>query len=81
MVNRSVTTSLYDSEMSPVEAAKIFREKADTYLEMTRRVRDERERRVLHELFEENEAKADLLERMILTQEGFSEFHALQLMN
>jgi hypothetical protein len=34
------------------------------YLEMTRCVRDERRLRILHELSEENEAKAELLERV-----------------
>lgn len=62
--------------MSANDAAKLFREKADTFLEMTTYVRDEQKRRVLGELVEENEAKADLLERMMLTQESFSNFHA-----
>lgn len=75
-VNHSVTTSFYDSRMSANDAAKLFREKADSYLEMTRYVRDEQKRRVLDELVEENEAKADLLERVMLTQESFSNFHA-----
>jgi hypothetical protein len=38
--------------MSPLDAAKIFREKADAYLDMTRFAKDERERRLLQELFE-----------------------------
>ena len=77
----SVTEPFYDNRMSPTEAAKIFRQKADTYLEMTRLARDERKRRILHELFEENEAKAELLERMMLTQEGFYDFRAAHRMN
>jgi hypothetical protein len=67
--------------MSPNEAAKIFREKAATYLEMTGHVRDERRRRILHELFEENEAKAELLERMVLSEEGFDTFRVGRRMN
>jgi hypothetical protein len=51
--------------MSPLDVAKLFREKADVYLDMTAHVSDERHRRILHELFEENEARADLLERMV----------------
>ena len=60
--------------MSPLEAAKLFRQKADTYLDMTGYVRDERGRRILHELFEEAEAKAELLERMVQSHEGFGSF-------
>jgi len=51
--------------MSPLDAAKIFREKADAYLDMTRFANDERQRRLFHELFEENEARAEFLERMM----------------
>jgi hypothetical protein len=51
--------------MSLLRAAQLFREKADMYLDMTGFVRDERRRRVLHEMFEESEAKAEMLERMI----------------
>ena len=69
-----VTMPFYHSQMSPNDAAKIYREKADAYLEMTRCVRDERRLRVLHELFEENEAKAEFLERMMLSHEGFDAF-------
>ncbi len=53
-------------------AAQVFREKADMYLDMTGYVRDERQRRILHELFEENEAKAEILERMIHSHEDFA---------
>jgi hypothetical protein len=60
-----VTQPLYFHQMSPFDAAKLFREKADVYLDMTAHVSDERHRRVLHELFEENDARADLLERMV----------------
>jgi hypothetical protein len=67
--------------MSPNEAAKLFREKADMYLEMTGRVRDDQRRRVLHELFEENEARAEFLERMIHSQEGFVAFCSRRRMN
>jgi hypothetical protein len=67
--------------MSPNDAAKIYREKADAYLEMTRCVRDERRLRVLHELFEENEAKAEFLERMMLSHEGFDAFRIRRRMN
>ncbi len=48
--------------MSPLDAAKLFRENADAYLAMTGFAMDERQRRLLHELFEENEARAELLE-------------------
>jgi hypothetical protein len=67
--------------MSPREAAKIFREKADVYLEMTGCVHDERRRQILHELFEENEAKAEFLERMTLSEEGFDPFRVGHRMN
>jgi hypothetical protein len=60
--------------MSPLDAAKLFRQKAEMYLDMTGHVRDERRRRILHELFEENEAKAELLERMVDSHEGFAAF-------
>jgi hypothetical protein len=76
-----VTMSFYRSQMSPNEAAKIYRDKADAYLEMTGYVRDERRRRILHELFEENEAKAELLERMMLSHEGFGAFRIRRRMN
>jgi hypothetical protein len=52
--------------MSPSDAAKRFRETADTYLDMIRYVSDERKRRILQDLFEENEAKAELLERVLI---------------
>jgi hypothetical protein len=71
----------YRGQMSPNDAAKIFREKADAYLEMTRYARDERRLRILHELFEENEAKAELLERMLLSEEGFAAFRVGRRMN
>ena len=67
--------------MSPAEAAKIFRKKADTYRHMAGCVRDEGRRRILHELFEENEAKAELLERVMHTQEGFANFRGGRRMN
>ena len=67
--------------MSPNDAAKIYREKAGAYLEMIRYVRDERRLRILHELFEENEAKAELLERMLLSHEGFDVFRIRRRMN
>jgi hypothetical protein len=51
--------------MSPLDAAKIFREKADAYLDMTKFANDERQRRLLHERFEENDARAEFLERMM----------------
>jgi hypothetical protein len=54
-----VTQPLYFHQMFPLDAAKLFREKADVYLDMTAHVSDERHRRVLHELFEEYEARAD----------------------
>jgi hypothetical protein len=57
--------------MSPWDAAQLFREKADMYLEMTGCVRDERRLRILYELFEENEAKAELLERVLSSQSAF----------
>jgi hypothetical protein len=41
---------------------KAFRETADIYLDMIGYVRDERSRRILHELFEEHEAKAEIQE-------------------
>jgi hypothetical protein len=67
--------------MSPHEAARVFREKADQYLEMIGCVRDERRLRILHELFEENEAKAEFLERMMLSHEGFDAFCTRRRMN
>jgi hypothetical protein len=76
-----VTTPLYNNHMSPAEAAEIFRRKADTYRDMAGSVRDERRRRILHELFEENEAKAELLERVMHTQEGFATFRGGRRMN
>jgi hypothetical protein len=60
--------------MSPLDAAKIFREKADAYLDMTRFANDERQRSLLHELFEENEARAEFLEGMTQSHEGFEAF-------
>jgi hypothetical protein len=41
---------------------KVFREKADVYLDMIGYVRDERSRRILHELFEEWDEKAKIYE-------------------
>jgi hypothetical protein len=41
---------------------KAFREKADVYLDMIGYIRDERSRRILHELFEEWDAKAKIHE-------------------
>jgi hypothetical protein len=76
-----VTMPFYRSQMSPNEAAKVYREKADAYLEMTGYVRDERRRRILHELSEETEAKAELLERMMLSHEGFGAFRIRCRMN
>ena len=76
-----LTMPFYRGQMSPNDAAKIFREKADAYLEMTRYARDERRLRILHELFEENEAKAELLERMLLSEEGFAAFRVGRRMN
>jgi hypothetical protein len=43
-------------------AANLFRKKADTYLAMISYAGDERQRRILHKLFEENEKKADAFE-------------------
>jgi hypothetical protein len=48
--------------MGTYDARNCFREKADIYLEMIQYARDERQRRILHELFEENEAKAHTFE-------------------
>jgi hypothetical protein len=48
---------------------------------MTGYVRDERRRRILHELSEETEAKAELLERMMLSHEGFGAFRIRRRMN
>jgi hypothetical protein len=48
---------------------------------MTARVNDGRRRRVLHELFEENEARADLLERMVHSDAGFEAFRIRGRMN
>jgi hypothetical protein len=56
--------------MSLFRAAQLFREKADMYLDMTGFVRDESRRRILHEMFEECEAKAEMLERMMELHEG-----------
>jgi hypothetical protein len=50
--------------MTVQDAAQFFREKADMYFDMIAYVRDERRRRILHDLFEENEARAEFLERM-----------------
>jgi hypothetical protein len=44
-------------------ATKIFRRKADMYLEMIGHVRDERKRRIVHQLFEKYETMADALEK------------------
>jgi hypothetical protein len=41
---------------------KTLRETADIYLDMIGYVRDERSRQILHELFEEHEAKAEIQE-------------------
>ena len=67
--------------MSPLDAAKIFREKADAYLDMTRFANDERQRRLLHDLFEENEARAEFLERTMQSHEGFEAFRIARRMN
>ena len=67
--------------MSPLDSAKLFREKADAYLGMTGLVRDERQRRILHELFEENETRAEFLERMIHSQDGFEAFRVARQMS
>jgi hypothetical protein len=67
--------------MSPQDAAKIFRQRADIYLEMIGHVRDEQRRRILHELFEENEARAEFLERMMHSHEGFDAFRVRRRMN
>jgi hypothetical protein len=56
--------------MDPREAARSFRQKADIYLKMTAYARDERERRILHELFEKNEAQAELLEGDVFLLRG-----------
>jgi hypothetical protein len=63
--------------MSPSDAAKRFRETADTYLDMAKYVSDERRRRILHDLFEENEAKAELLERVLSSQFAFQQAFAM----
>ena len=68
-------------QMSPLDATRLFRERADVYLDMTGYVRDERQRRILHELFEENEARAELLERMMHSYEGFETFRISRRMN
>jgi uncharacterized protein YbaP (TraB family) len=73
--------SFYHSQMSPNDAAKIYREKADAYLEMISHVRDERRIRILHDLFEENEAKAEFLERMMRSYEGFDAFRIRRRLN
>jgi hypothetical protein len=73
--------SFYHGQMSPNDAAKIYREKADAYLEMISHVRDERRIRILHDLFEENEAKADFLKRMMLSHEDFDAFRIRRRMN
>jgi hypothetical protein len=67
--------------MSPHEAAKLFREKADMYLEMTGSARGEQQRRLLHELFEENEAQAELLEETIRSNPCFNDFRLRRRMN
>jgi hypothetical protein len=76
-----VTVWSYHGQMSPKDAAKIYREKAEAYLDMISDVRDERRIRILHDLFEENEAKADFLERMMLSHEGFDAFRTRRRMN
>jgi hypothetical protein len=67
--------------MSPHEAAKLFREKAGAYLEMTGYARDEQQRRLLHELFEENEKNAELLEETIRSNPRFNDFRLRRRMN
>jgi hypothetical protein len=62
--------------MSSNDTAKLFRENADMYLEMTGRVRDDQQRRVLHELFEENEARVEFLEGILRSQEGFEDLRS-----
>jgi hypothetical protein len=76
-----VTQPFYLVIMSPLDAAKLFRQKAEVYLDMTGYVRDERRRRLLHELFEEIEARAELLERMMHSHEGFAAFRTRRRMN
>lgn len=60
--------------MSPLDAAKFFRAKADIYLDMIAIARDEGNKRRLHELFEESEARAELLERMLHSHPDFAFF-------
>jgi bacterioferritin (cytochrome b1) len=67
--------------MSPRDAAKLFREKADMYLKMTGYARDEYQRRILHELFEENEERAEFLERMLRNDEAFDQLRVQRRMN
>jgi hypothetical protein len=50
--------------MATINSAKFFGAKANVYLEMMGFVSDDGQRRILHELFEENEGKADQLEEM-----------------
>jgi hypothetical protein len=76
-----VTRLLYPLGMSPLAAVKLFREKADAYLDMTGRVSDEGQRRILHKLFEEHEANAEFLERMIHSHERFEAFRIAGRMN
>jgi hypothetical protein len=49
--------------MGIYNAAKVFREKANLYLEMMTYVREDRQFQILHRLFEENETKAVAWER------------------
>ncbi len=53
---------LHYQYMGLYNAKNRFRENADIYLEMIRYSRDERQRRILHELFEENATKAQTFE-------------------
>ena len=49
--------------MGLYNTTNLFRRHANIYLEMIGYVRDERKRRILHELFEECEGKADAREK------------------
>jgi hypothetical protein len=48
--------------MGLYNAAKMFRHRANVYLEMMRYARDERQRQILSELFEDSKTKAKLFE-------------------
>ena len=55
----------YRRRMDPCNAAKMFRENANIYLKMIEYVPNEQQRRILHELFEENEARAEFFETKV----------------